>query len=211
MYTPKNFDHLLGTPGFSDMLLKNHFTLYEGYVKNSNALLDLCSTKEVGTLEYSELQRRFGWEWNGMRLHELYFGNMSSESKDIQEKVKTKIESVYGSLENWRKNFVGVGAMRGIGWTILAYDQETDDLFNLWINEHDVGHFAGAKPLLVMDVFEHAYITDYGIKRADYIEAFMKAIDWSVVESRFTAQLSCHPCHLPYHPLVGRDPQSNDS
>ncbi len=186
MYEAKNFDHLLGTQGFSDTLLKNHFALYEGYVKNTNTFLDILSTKEAGTPEYSELQRRFGWEWNGMRLHELYFGNMSKESKEVPETIKAKIEAVYGSIESWRKNFVGVGAMRGIGWTLLAYDKETDDLFSLWINEHDVGHFAGAKPLLVMDVFEHAYITDYGIKRADYIEVFMKAIDWSVVESRFT-------------------------
>lgn len=185
MYTPKNFDHLLGIAGFSNTLLKNHFTLYEGYVKNSNTFLDLLSTKEVGTPEYSELQRRFGWEWNGMRLHELYFDNMSKESAEVPEKIKTKIDAVYGSSDSWRKNFIGVGAMRGIGWAILAYDKQTDDLFNLWINEHDCGHFAGAIPLLVMDVFEHAYISDYGIKRADYIDAFMKAIDWSVVEQRF--------------------------
>ena len=73
--------------------------------------------------------------------------------------------------------------MRGIGWVVLYFD-ETGLLNISWINEHDVGHLAGAKPLLVMDVFEHAYITDYGIKRADYIEAFWKAIDWDVVEKR---------------------------
>ena len=75
--------------------------------------------------------------------------------------------------------------MRGIGWAILRYERETGMLFNAWANEHDVGHLAGTKILLIMDVFEHAYITDYGIKRADYIEAFMKAVDWTRVEERF--------------------------
>ncbi|MBI4252656.1 superoxide dismutase [Candidatus Uhrbacteria bacterium] len=188
MYQAKNFDHLLGTPGFSDTLLKNHFTLYEGYVKNTNTFLDLLSTKEVRTPEYSELQRRFGWEWNGMRLHELYFENMSKDAKELSDgPFKQKLESIYGTIEDWKKNFIGVGAMRGIGWALLVYDKKSDELFNVWINEHDLGHFVETKPLLVMDVFEHAYITDYGIKRADYIEAFMKAIDWSVVEQRFVA------------------------
>jgi len=185
MFEPKNYDHLIGTPGFSDQLLKNHFALYQGYVKNTNTLLELLSTKEVGTPEYSELQRRFGWEWNGMRLHELYFENMAKNGAPLVDgPLKKKIEKIYGNLEEQKKNFVGVGAMRGIGWVILAYDQVSDELFNIWVNEHDVGHFAGATPLLVMDVFEHAFMLDYGLKRADYIEAFFKAIDWGVVEKR---------------------------
>jgi len=185
-YEQKDFKSLLGMKGFSDVMLSNHFSLYEGYVKNVNTLLGMLDTKEVGTLEYSELQRRFAWEWNGMRLHELYFGNISNGGNIISEgKLKQKIEKIYGNFENWKKNFIAVGAMRGIGWAILTYDKESDELFNLWINEHDVGHFAGAVPLLVMDVFEHAYMTDYGIKRADYINAFFQNIDWKEVENRF--------------------------
>lgn len=185
MYQAKEFNHLLGLPGFSDTLLTNHFTLYQGYVKNTNGLLEMLDTKEPGTVEYSELQRRFGWEWNGMRLHELYFGNMTKETIEMKEGAfKQKIGKIYGNVENWKKNFVGVGTMRGIGWVVLAYDKEADELFNAWINEHDVGHLAGAVPLLVMDVFEHAFMIDYGLKRADYITAFWNAIDWAVVESR---------------------------
>ena len=75
--------------------------------------------------------------------------------------------------------------MRGIGWAILYEDSATGDLFNIWVNEHDFGHLTGAKPILVLDVFEHAYILDYGLKRADYIEAFFKAIDWGIVLGRF--------------------------
>ena len=80
---------------------------------------------------------------------------------------------------------MGLGAMRGIGWVILYYDKQSDEIFNTWINEHDAGHLSGATPLLIMDVFEHAYMLDYGIKKADYIEAFFKAINWQVVNTRF--------------------------
>jgi len=74
--------------------------------------------------------------------------------------------------------------MRGIGWVVLYQDNATARLFNQWINEHEVGHLAGCRPILVMDVFEHAFMTDYGLKRADYIESFLKNINWQVVEAR---------------------------
>lgn len=184
MFEPKKFDHLLGTPGFSDAMLKNHFTLYEGYVKNTNLLINLLSTKDANTPEYAELQRRFGWEFNGLRLHELYFDNMSKTPQTPTGAIQEKLTSIYGSIEAWKKNFVAVGAMRGIGWVILALDKQSGELFNIWINEHDVGHLTLTTPLLVMDVFEHAFMLDYGLKRGDYIESFFKAIDWSVVEKR---------------------------
>lgn len=186
MYEAKNYDHLLGTPGFSDALLKNHFTLYQGYVANTNKLTEEFKKGEPGTPQFAELRRRFGWEWNGMRLHELYFGNMKNGGMPLapEMEIKKVIDYVWGSFENWKKDFAGVGAMRGIGWAILALDREKKMVFNTWVNEHDTGHLAGAVPLLVMDVFEHAFMLDYGIKRADYIEAFFKAIDWQRVDAR---------------------------
>ncbi len=190
-YEPKSFENLLGTPGFSDQLLQNHFTLYQGYVNNTNKLSEtlniLLKEDKTATPEYAELKRRFGWEFNGMRLHEYYFGNMSKTSKKLapDSKLVQKLIVDFGSYENWEKDFRAVGAMRGIGWVILYHDPQANRLFNIWVNEHDVGHFAGATPLLVMDVFEHAYMLDYGLKRADYIEAFFKAIDWKTVTERF--------------------------
>ena len=187
MYTAKKYEHLLGTEGFSDTLLKNHFILYEGYVTNTNKVLELIATKEIGTPEHSELNRRLGWEWNGMRMHELYFGNMKKGGMEMTAgALKTKIEKIYGSVEKWKQSFIGVGKMRGIGWVVLAYDKESDELFSTWVNEHDVGHLVATTPLLVMDVFEHAFMIDYGLKRADYITAFMNSIDWSVVEGRLS-------------------------
>ena len=109
---------------------------------------------------------------------------MSKETNTTRGEIKKIIEHVWGSFENWEKDFVATGAMRGIGWAILAYDKEKKMVFNTWVNEHDTGHLAGTVPLLVMDVFEHAYISDYGLKRADYIGAFMKAIDWGEVNRR---------------------------
>ncbi|MBI3274229.1 MAG: superoxide dismutase [Candidatus Colwellbacteria bacterium] len=192
IYQPKNYDYLLSTPGFSDTLLKNHFTLYQGYVANTNKLAETLASMagegKIGTPEYAELKRRFGWEFNGMRLHELYFGNMKNGEAhpDENSALYKKIINDFGKYENWEKDFKGTGSLRGIGWTILYYDKEEDRLFNTWITEHDFGHLAGAIPLLVLDVFEHAYMIDYGLKRADYIEAFFKAIDWQEVVQRFS-------------------------
>lgn len=188
LYEPKNFEHLLGTPGFSETLLKNHFTLYQGYVANANKLLEeitaLGRDSKMSAPAFAEMKRRFGWEWNGMRLHEFYFGNLIKTPAGIDEKLHGKLAENFGSFEHWEKDFKAVGAMRGIGWCILYLDPSSGKMFNAWISEHDGGHLAGAKPLLILDVFEHAFMTDYGLKRAEYIEAFFKAIDWTAVLKR---------------------------
>jgi len=120
-----------------------------------------------------------------MRLHEYYFDNLGGKAAvDKAGKLAKKLADNFGSYEDWEKDFRGTGAVRGIGWVILYQDNVSGKLFNQWINEHDVGHPAGCVPLLVMDIFEHAFITDYGLKRADYIEAFFKNINWAVAESR---------------------------
>jgi len=190
-YEPKKYDLLLGMTGFSDQLLKNHFTLYEGYVANTNKVLalvkEMTETEKASTPEYAELKRRFGWEYNGMRLHELYFGNMVKGGKKMNEgeALAKKIIADFGSIEQWALDFKSTGTMRGIGWVVLSHDKVSDKLFNVWINEHDVGHLAGATPVLVLDVFEHAYMIDYGLKKADYITAFMNVTDWGEAEKRY--------------------------
>ncbi len=189
-FAAKNLDILLGINGLSENLLKNHFALYQGYVTNVNKLLDalalMLKEGKAGTPEFAELKRRFGWEFNGMRLHEMYFENLSKSAKSIDTKSKLykNISEDFGSFENWEKDFRATAAMRGVGWAVLYYDAASKMLFNTWINEHDAGHLAGAIPILVVDVFEHAFMLDYGTKRADYIEAIFKAIDWGLVEKR---------------------------
>ena len=185
-YEAKNFDHLLGLAGFGEALLKDHFALYQGYVTNVNKLGDKAGTIEIGSPEYAELKRRFGWEWNGMKLHELYFGNIAKDAAPLSQEsaLAKKISERFGSFENFEKDFRATAAMRGIGWVVLYYDKTEGRMFTVWVNEHDVGHLSGLTPILVMDVFEHAYIRDYGIKRADYINAFWNAIDWKEVGER---------------------------
>ena len=188
-YTAKDYSRLLGMQGFSETLLKNHFTLYQGYVTNTNKLMgtlgQMLKEGKTGTPEFAGLKRRFGWEFNGMRLHEYYFENLGGKAElDKGGKLSKKISEDFGSYEAWEKEFKGVGSMRGIGWTVLYQDSTTRKLINFWINEHDAGHPAGCDPILILDVFEHAFMIDYGLKRADYIEAFFKNIDWKAVEGR---------------------------
>lgn len=207
MYEPKKYEHLLGIEGFSDALLKNHFTLYEGYVKNTNLVLDvlkkLAAEGKAGTPEFAELKRRFGWEFNGMRLHELYFGNMSPTNKSasmlgnqqisdiarggkpLDGALKEQIVRDFGSVEAWEKELRAIAGMRGIGWAVLYYDIAGKRLVNCWINEHDVGHLSTAAPILVIDVFEHAFMLDYGLKRADYVDALFKVLDFAEAGQRF--------------------------
>ncbi len=188
-YPVRDFNKLLGMKGFSDTLLKNHFTLYQGYVTNTNKLMEtmaqMLKEGKIGTPEFAELKRRLGWEFNGMRLHEYYFENLGRKrGLERTGKLFKKITEEFGSYEAWEKEFKSIGMIRGIGWAVLYQDMTSGRLINFWINEHDVGHPSGCNPILIMDVFEHAFMIDYGLKRADYIEAFFRNIDWNVVEAR---------------------------
>jgi len=188
-YTAKDYSKLIGLPGFSETLLKNHFTLYQGYVTNTNKVIDLLAAMlkegKSAAPEFAEMKRRLGWEFNGMRLHEYYFENLGGQAAfDPAGKLGKKLAEDFGSHETWEKDFKAVGAMRGIGWAVLYQDATNGRLINFWINEHDMGHPAGCLPILIMDVFEHAFMIDYGLKRPDYIEAFFKNIDWKAAEAR---------------------------
>jgi len=188
-YTAKDYAKLIGMAGFSETLLKNHFTLYQGYVTNTNKVLDtldqMSKDGKTATPEFAELKRRLGWEFNGMRLHEFYFENLGGKDGiDKNGKLTKKLIESFGSYEAWEKDFRATGAMRGIGWVVLYQDPASGRLINFWVNEHDVSHPAGCNPLLIMDVFEHAFMIDYGLKRADYIDAFFKNINWPAIESR---------------------------
>ena len=129
-YMAKDFSNLIGMEGFSDTLLNNHFTLYQGYVSNTNKLIDILASllKEgkESTPEYAELKRRMGFEFNGMRLHELYFGNLGSKQPlDKSSKIANQMAEDFGSYEDWERDFKATGKMRGIGWAILYQDKVT--------------------------------------------------------------------------------------
>ena len=193
-YTAKDFKGLLGTAGFSDKLLTDHFKLYEGYVKNTNLVIEkikaLLKAGDQPTPEFAELNRRFGWEFNGMRLHELYFGNMTKAPKALDPKsaVAKALSDGFGSVDAFEQAFKSTGKARGIGWTVLYQDPKEKAIYPVWINEHDVGHIAEGKILLIMDVFEHAFITDYAMNRPAYIDAFFKVIDWDEIGKRLAGK-----------------------
>lgn len=190
-YQPKNFEYLLGNiPGLDDALLKMHFKLYQGYVNNTNAILQklqsLSSTGQSKTPEFAALKRLLGWEFNGMLLHEYYFENLGNASPlDSKSTLSEKIKQDFGNYDLWKADFIATGLMRGIGWVVAYIEPKNGRLINEWINEHDLGHLAGGTPLLIMDVFEHAYITQFALDRNKYIDVFFNNINWNVVSKRF--------------------------
>ena len=195
-YRTKNFDHLIGKiQGLDDSLLKMHFKLYEGYVNNSNLILDklnvLMATGQNRTPEYAALKRLLGWEFDGMLLHEYYFENLGGTMPlDAKDPLSQKMKEDFGSYDQWKKDFVSTGLMRGIGWVVAYIEPKEGRLINEWINEHDLGHIAGGTPILIMDVFEHAYITQFGLERNKYIDVFFNNINWETVSKRFKPQLA---------------------
>lgn len=191
-YEAKNYDYLIGNvAGLDDNLLKMHFKLYQGYVNNSNLVLqklqELTDKGQNKTPEFAGLKRILGWEFDGMLLHELYFENLGGKGQKLAQNdpFYNKIQQDFGSFDKWKQDFVATGLMRGIGWVVSYIDPKNGRLINEWINEHDVGHLAGGKPILIMDVFEHAYITEFGLDRAKYIDVFFNNINWNAVSERF--------------------------
>jgi Fe-Mn family superoxide dismutase len=196
-YKPKEFN-LSGLHGISDKTLEMHFKLYEGYVKGVNELNEKISDMLMdGNLDkeefpaYSELTRRLGFEYNGMVLHEYYFQNLKTGGAgDAGRAFVSAAEGSFGSYENWRVDFAGVGKMRGVGWAICYQNPNTGAISNHWITLHEVGNVSGFIPVLVMDVWEHAFILDYApADRPKYIDAFFSNVDWAAVQNRLGKQI----------------------
>ncbi|HEX8140766.1 MAG TPA: superoxide dismutase [Pyrinomonadaceae bacterium] len=203
IYQPRQFN-LSGLNGISDQTLEMHFKLYEGYVKETNKLTERISefladgkVDQDEMPAYSELTRRLGFEYNGMVLHEYYFENMKKQGPGDADKTSafTKAaESSFGSYDIWKADFVGVGKMRGVGWAICYQNPANGRISNHWITLHEVGNVSGFTPVLVMDVWEHAFILDYKpADRPKYIEAFFSNIDWATVEGRLKQDASARP------------------
>ena len=203
LYKPKQFP-LGGLNGISDQTLDMHFKLYEGYVKETNKLTErIASFLEDGQVDqeempaYSELTRRLGFEYNGMVLHEYYFENLTK--RGTNEPARHSIfaraaELRYGAYTTWKADFVGIGKMRGVGWAICYQDPTSGHLSNHWVTLHEVGNIAGFKPVLVMDVWEHAFLLDYKpAERSRYIDAFFSNVDWNVVEQRLLTPVRAKP------------------
>ncbi|MFL6231122.1 MAG: superoxide dismutase [Pyrinomonadaceae bacterium] len=202
-YQPKEFN-LSGLNGISDKTLEMHFKLYQGYVKETNRLTEkisaFLSDGKVDQEEmpaYSELTRRMGFEYNGMVLHEYYFGNMKRQGNVDPDQNSTfykLAEESFGSYDIWKADFSSVGKMRGVGWSICYQNPANGALSNHWITLHETGNVSGFVPVLVMDVWEHAFILDYApADRPKYIEAFFSNIDWAAVEARLKVDAVSRP------------------
>ena len=198
-YKARDFN-LSALNGISDQTLEMHFKLYQGYVKETNTLSEKISEFiQDGKVDqdempaYSELTRRLGFEFNGMVLHEYYFDNLKTgggAGDPAQTSTfVTAAQSSFGSYDIWKTDFVGIGKMRGVGWAICYENPANGKLSNHWISLHETGNVAGFNPILVMDVWEHAYLLDYKpAERPKYIEAFFSNIDWTTVGKRLKGE-----------------------
>jgi len=188
---PKNFDHLLGgnAKGLSDLQLKAHFTLYQGYVKKLNEIWEKVgktdkSAPNYSFNEFSELKRREPVAFNGTVLHEMYFENLGNGSTQPNEASKKLIDASFGSMDNWIADSKAC-LMSAHGWLVTVYDYTEKKLFNNLVRtEHDVGLFANTHILIAIDAWEHAYFADYQTKKADYVTSTLSGLNWDVINGR---------------------------
>lgn len=178
--------------GISAKNIEEHMKLYAGYVKHSNLIVEkigeYMAEPEKNAYVIGELQRRFGFEFNGMRNHEYYFKSLEGGTNDLPKdsKLKLAIEKQAPSFDLWLAGFKALAMTRGIGWAILYYDRETDQLIHTWVDEQHLGQLNGLQYILGIDMWEHAYVYDYPTsEKKKYVEAFFENLNWEVIEGNF--------------------------
>lgn len=185
-----------GLDGISDAQIDDHWGLYKGYVAQSNALRkeleEMRAAGKGSSLTYADRRRRLGFEYNGMVLHEYYFAQLKpGSSLDQAPGFKAAVNEQFGSAEAWHEDLMAAAKSRGIGWAICYYDASTGQINNHFVQLHEDGNIGGFSPLVVVDVFEHAYMVDWkALGRADYLAALHKNMNWALVEARFQAAKS---------------------
>lgn len=189
-FTSRNFN-IPELKGISKVNIEEHLKLYQGYVKSSNLILskikELSANYEENSYQIAELQRRFGFEFDGMRNHEYYFKSFEGGHNPISEgKLKEYIKKEWGDFDSWLKSFKNLAKTRGVGWAILYFDKESDQLLNTWVDEQHLGHLTGLNPILALDMWEHSFVADYQPSgKAQYIEDFFENLNWKVIEDNF--------------------------
>lgn len=191
IFTPKEFN-IKNLVGISDKNIEEHLKLYKAYVTNANLVLnkieELGKDMEANSYLLGELYRRFAFEFNGVRNHEYFFKSLEGEYKEINKdgELYKKIESKWGSFDNFLAQFKKLALTRGIGWAVLSYDRQTDNLFISWIDEQHLGQLNTTSPILLLDMWEHSYIYDYiPAEKKKYIEAFFQNLNWENIESNY--------------------------
>ncbi|QQR64649.1 superoxide dismutase [Candidatus Kaiserbacteria bacterium] len=196
-YTPHTFT-LPELPGISEKQIKAHLGLYEGYVKHVNVLREQIAEltlldKEKYAYAIMETRRRFGFEFNGMRMHEYYFLQFEGGALPLntESPLAQAVTEKYGSVDAFITHFTQVGMMRGIGWSVLYADPLHNTLHTAWVADHELGQLGGLPIILAMDMWEHAFMVDYlPAEKKQYIEAFLKNVHWALPERRFAATLA---------------------
>ena len=190
-YQVRSFNHLRGLKGISDTQLEQHFKLYEGYVKQTNLLreqvAEMMTKNQTDSPVFAELVRRLPFEQNGMVLHEYYFDNMAPSGGDIPAggALAKAVEGSFGSIEAYKRELLAQAKMRGVGWVMTLQDPTNGWLMNRWVSMHQDGNIAGYRPVLVLDIWEHAFTVDYKpTERAKYLEAWFQNVNWKAAESR---------------------------
>ncbi len=188
---PKDYSHLLGqVQGLSDAQLLAHFKLYENYVSKANLLHQLIAQADARMLAeanpaystYREMHLEQSYAHNGVILHELYFGNLAPHNQPSWE-LDAMITRGFGSWENYQRHLIATGkAMRG--WAITGLDLRDGTLRNFGLDLHNQWSCMHMHPLLVLDVYEHAYMIDFGTDRTKYLDVFMRNINWQAVHDR---------------------------
>ena len=178
--------------GISEKNIEEHLKLYAGYVKHSNLILEkieeMMVDSEKNAYALGEVQRRFGFEYNGMRNHEVYFESLSGGVKDLEEtsELKKQIENDFGSFEAWLNKFKAIALTRGIGWAMLYYDKKEKRLLNAWVDEQHVGQLQDCPLILALDMWEHSFVADYQPSgKKDYVEDFFLNLNWEKVGGNF--------------------------
>lgn len=182
--------------GISAKNIEEHLKLYAGYVKNTNTILEKINEYRGYTGEDSfapyvinELYRRFSFEYNGMKNHEIYFDSLEGGgvALNTESNLHKKIVEDFGSCEKFLEDFKTLALTRGIGWATLWYNKERDMLLTSWIDEQHLGQLNNTTMILGIDMWEHAYVYDYPTsEKKKYVEAFFENLNWSKIEKNFT-------------------------
>ena len=190
-FTAKKFT-IPALKGISAKTIEEHLKLYEGYVKNTNAVMDMLgkySSDPVGNAYVmGELGRRFSFEYNGMRNHEVYFSSLEGGAAPLptNSALKKAISDTCGSFDTWLTAFKALALTRGIGWAVLWYDRKDKRLLASWVDEQHLGQLQGCDMILGLDMWEHSFVADYQPSgKKQYVEDFFANLNWEVVENNF--------------------------
>lgn len=190
----KNYYQIKNLPfkelrNISQKTIEHHYgKLYQGYIKKWHEIQEKLKTADQSLAnatysEFRELKLEETFVVNAILLHEAYFDILGGDGQPTG-KIVQAIEKEFGSFEKWQEEFRALG-LSARGWVILAYDFNDGKLRNYLNDVHNQGGIWGAVPLLVLDVYEHAYFIDYGSDRKSYLEAFFQNLNWSVIENKF--------------------------